>query len=162
MSDTTGTQIGEADLYGLLRTAIAAAGSQDAWARGAGLAPSFVSDTLAARRPLSDRILAALGVRKVTSYVLMNPTSDAEGAARLIKALSRGDRRTLLWLPESGAPRLRADRSSDYRPLLMDLRRLRALRLAVETPEGWSATEAGKVARAALLAAKEREGAANA
>jgi hypothetical protein len=107
-------------------------------------------------------MLAALGVRRVTSYVLMNPAGDAEDATRLIKALSRGDRRTLLWLPDSGAPRQRADRTADLRPLLMDLRRLRALRLAVETPEGWSATEAGLAARATLLATQERGGAINA
>jgi uncharacterized membrane protein YhhN len=51
MPQMSTTFLREADLYGLLRAAIAEAGSQDAWARAAGLAPSFVSDTLAARDP---------------------------------------------------------------------------------------------------------------
>jgi hypothetical protein len=102
-------------------------------------------------------MLAALGVRRVASYVLMNPAGDAENATRLIKALSRGDRRTLLWLPESGAPRQRGEKTGEWRPLQVDLRRLRALRLVEQTPEGWAANAAGLAARAALVATGMKE-----
>lgn len=47
-----------------LRLAVAAAGSQSAFARAAGTTKSRVSEALSGRRPPGDAILAALGARR--------------------------------------------------------------------------------------------------
>ncbi|MFH5924591.1 hypothetical protein [Roseomonas sp. SXEYE001] len=108
-------------------------------------------------------MLAALGVRRVTTYHLLDPAGDATDAERILAALNRTDRRALLWLAIDGAPRKRGDKKEgEWRPLLADLRRLRALRLVEESPEGWGATAAGIAARVALVAALEKKGGADA
>lgn len=50
----------------LLKTACN--GNQAAWAAQHGIAPPYVSDTLAGRRDPGPAILAALGLRKVVLY----------------------------------------------------------------------------------------------
>lgn len=56
------------DVYGRLRAACREAGSQKAWAQAHGLSEQFVSDAVNAKRPMSDSILAALGLLRVTVY----------------------------------------------------------------------------------------------
>jgi hypothetical protein len=51
-----------------LARAIEAAGGQKAWAAANGIAPQHLNDVLNTRREISDRILAALGLAKVTRY----------------------------------------------------------------------------------------------
>ncbi|SHK43766.1 hypothetical protein SAMN02745194_04918 [Roseomonas rosea] len=138
----------EADLGPRLRAAIAAAGSQEAFARRVGVAASFISEVAGGRRNFTDRILAAMGLRKVTVYRPLG----AAGAAALPSGLTRTDHKTLLWLRPDGTPRQRSERTGEWRPGLADLRRMRALRLAMEMLDGWAATEAGLAARAELAA----------
>ncbi|MBP0492126.1 hypothetical protein [Roseomonas indoligenes] len=151
-----GSDLREADLYARLNAAIAAAGSQEIWSRAAGLPPTYVSEVRGGKKPFSDRLLAALRVRRVVSFVELSPAGDAGDAERLLKALSPKDRRTLLWLPADGGQRSRLDAvAGEWRPLLENLKRLQAMRLAVKTAERWSATEDGLSLRAALA---EKEG----
>ena len=141
-----------ADLYALLRAAIAAAGSQDAWARSVPVSPSQVSEVLGGGKPFSPRMLAALGVERVVTYRRLDPVGQPGDATAIVAALSKKDRRTLLWLLADGSPRRRTDVApGEWRPLLDQLRRLRALRLDEETAGGWAATDAGLAARAALM-----------
>lgn len=56
------------DVFAELRRACAAAGGQKAWAEAHGIAPQHVNDVLACRREVSDRVLAALGLARVTRY----------------------------------------------------------------------------------------------
>ena len=72
---TAGTQaasqaetISEIDVYGELRRACRLAGGQATWAAAHGLTQQHVCDVLAARRQISDRVLAALGLRRVVRY----------------------------------------------------------------------------------------------
>jgi DNA-binding transcriptional regulator YdaS (Cro superfamily) len=58
------------DVLGLLRNACKAAGGQAAWAGRHEISPAYVSDVLNARRDPGDSILRALGVAKVTRYVI--------------------------------------------------------------------------------------------
>lgn len=51
-----------------LRAACDAAGGQKAFAKQHQLTPSYVHDVLHGRRPPADRILAALGIERVTVY----------------------------------------------------------------------------------------------
>ncbi|WP_458097351.1 hypothetical protein [Roseomonas sp. WA12] len=150
------TTLAKADLYGLRRLAIAQARTQDAWAKGVGVSASYVSEVQAARKPFSPRMLAALGVERVTIYRLLDPATQPGDAAAITRGMSAADRRTLLWLPADGSPRKRLDAvAGDWRRLLENLKRLRGMRLAEEimvekVSQGWAATEAGLVARDAL------------
>lgn len=56
------------DVFAELRRACRDAGGQKAWAEAHGLAPQHVNDVLACRREISDRILAALGLKRVERY----------------------------------------------------------------------------------------------
>ncbi|SHJ12956.1 hypothetical protein SAMN02745194_01788 [Roseomonas rosea] len=118
------------------------------------MAASFISEVAGGRRNFTDRILAAMGLRKVVVY---RPIG-AAGAAALSSGLTRTDHKTLLWLRADGRPRQRSERTGEWRPGLADLRRMRALRLAMEMLDGWAATEAGLAARAELAAPWEEEG----
>lgn len=55
-------------VFAELRRACTAAGGQKAWAEAHGIAPAHLNDVLMARRAVSDRILAALGLRRVERY----------------------------------------------------------------------------------------------
>lgn len=57
------------DVFGLIRTACRAAGGQSAWAEANGMSAAYVSDVLNARREPGPRMLAAIGLRKITRYV---------------------------------------------------------------------------------------------
>jgi hypothetical protein len=57
------------DVSARLRLACSAAGGQKAWATKYGISPQYIGDVLSARRPPSDNILAALGLRKLVRYV---------------------------------------------------------------------------------------------
>ena len=58
----------EIDVFGELRRAYEAAGGQKAWAEAHGITPQHLNDVLMRRREISDRILAALGLARVTRY----------------------------------------------------------------------------------------------
>ena len=51
-----------------LQAAIAAAGSQQAFARLHGISAQYVNDVVSERRPMGEKILNALGVEKVVTY----------------------------------------------------------------------------------------------
>lgn len=57
-----------ADIYALMRKAIADAGGQSAWAARVGVSPQYVSDVVNGRRDPAARMLAAVGVKRVTVY----------------------------------------------------------------------------------------------
>jgi len=54
--------------YAVLRKAITDAGGQSAWAKHAGLTPSYVHDVLVGRRDPGPAVLGALKIRKIVSY----------------------------------------------------------------------------------------------
>ena len=56
------------DVFAELRRACDAAGGQKAWAEAHGIAPQHLNDVLMCRREISDRVLAALGLARVTRY----------------------------------------------------------------------------------------------
>lgn len=58
----------EVDVVGALNRACREAGGQKAWALQHNIAPQHLNDVLSARREISDRILAALGLARVTRY----------------------------------------------------------------------------------------------
>ena len=164
MGEAAAQILREADLYGLLRTAIASAGSQEAWARSVPVSASFVSEVMGGRKSFSPRMLAALGVEEVKTFRRLDPAASTDDASRLLAGLSKADTRTLLWLRADGSARKRLDvMAGEWRPLLENLKRLRGMRLAEEVfvaklSQGWAATEAGLAARAAI----QVEGAADA
>lgn len=57
-----------AEVRDLLREACIDAGSQRAWATEHGVSPVYVSDVLSGRREPGEKILDALGLRKIVSY----------------------------------------------------------------------------------------------
>jgi len=57
------------DVFVRLRAACKAAGGQAAWARRHEVTPTYVSDVLNDRTPPGEKILAALGLKKVPRYV---------------------------------------------------------------------------------------------
>lgn len=59
----------EEQIRDLLREECELAGSQKAWADANGLSEVHVSDILRARRQPGEKILAALGYRKVVGFV---------------------------------------------------------------------------------------------
>ena len=56
------------DVFAELRRACVQAGGQKAWAEAHRIAPQHVNDVLSCRREISDRVLAALGRRRVERY----------------------------------------------------------------------------------------------
>lgn len=52
----------------ILREECESAGSQAAWAFRHSVSPAYVSDTLNGRREPGPALLAALGIKRVTSY----------------------------------------------------------------------------------------------
>lgn len=60
------------DVFGMLRKACRDAGGQSAWADLHGVSPAYVSDVLNARREPGEKILVALGLRKVVRYEARN------------------------------------------------------------------------------------------
>jgi len=155
---TSPTILLDNDLLRRLEAAIAAAGSAEVWASQHGISASFVSETRSRQRPFSPRMLTALGVELVRAYRVVEGAAEG-GAASALSRLTRRDRQVILWLRPDGAPRKRQDvEAGGWRPLHEDLRRLAALRLGQETPEGWAATAAGQEMRAAIEADGARGG----
>lgn len=62
------TEITLVDVFGMLRKACRDAGGQSAWAALHDMSPAYVSDVLNARSEPGDKILTALGLRKVVRY----------------------------------------------------------------------------------------------
>ena len=60
-----------AEVFGAIRAACRAAGSQSAWAASIGVSPQYLSDVLNCRRDPGGAILRALGLRRVVTYVGM-------------------------------------------------------------------------------------------
>ncbi|MCE4224052.1 transcriptional regulator [Methylobacterium sp. C25] len=58
-----------------LRRQIADRGSQQDWARAAGVSPTYLGDVLKGRRVPGDRILLALGVQRVERFVSLEAQS---------------------------------------------------------------------------------------
>jgi len=58
----------QVEVFGALRRACDEAGGQKAWAEAHGIAPQHLNDVLMCRREISDRVLAALGLVRVTRY----------------------------------------------------------------------------------------------
>lgn len=58
----------EQEVRDRLRAAVEAAGGQRAFAEAHNLTPAYVNDVLHGRRALADRILAAIGVERKTTY----------------------------------------------------------------------------------------------
>jgi len=63
------------DVYRLLDAACRKAGSQSAWAKEHGMTVQFVSAVLNARKAPSPRLLAALGLREVRRFVVVQQAS---------------------------------------------------------------------------------------
>lgn len=60
------TVVSPAQAIAALKAAVSAAGSAKAWAASQGLSPQYVSEVLSGRREPSVRILAPLGLQRVT------------------------------------------------------------------------------------------------
>lgn len=58
----------EDEVYQRLRDAIDRAGGQRSFARQIGVTPSYINDVVNKRRLMSDRILAAIGIKRVVTY----------------------------------------------------------------------------------------------
>lgn len=58
-----------ADLIAILRSACAAAGGQQAWARAHGFSPQYVCDVLRGRRDVSEAMANALGFLREVRFV---------------------------------------------------------------------------------------------
>jgi len=69
------------DVYAEIRRACAEAGGQRAWAEAHGIAPQHLNDVLQVRREISDRILVALGLKRVTRYARVSISAAARSAA---------------------------------------------------------------------------------
>lgn len=59
-----------ADVCGMLRRACDATGGVSTWAKAKGISPSYVADVVAGRSGPGPAVLAALGLRRVTRYVI--------------------------------------------------------------------------------------------
>jgi hypothetical protein len=131
------------------------AGSMAAWGKRYGLSAGFVSDVIGRRREPSERLLLALGLRRVEAFAVIGngppPPDDALGQA--LSTLLPDERRALLWLSDDGRPRDRRVRDGQWRPGSDLLVRLARLGLAERVNDGWAATAAGREGRAALLEA---------
>jgi len=60
------TSLSMPDVLCALSAAVDAAGSQRAYARSIGVSQAYVGDILAGNRQPGDRVLAALGLRRIT------------------------------------------------------------------------------------------------
>lgn len=69
MTHTTKYITERVDPRAVLAEAVTSAGGQTALARRIGISRTFITNTLAGRRPFSARLLAALGIERVTIYV---------------------------------------------------------------------------------------------
>jgi hypothetical protein len=147
-----GLTISKGALRARIRAEVAKAGTADAWCRRRGIPPTYLSDVLNSRRPISDRLLAAIGVRREEVFVLVNPAADATDPVGVIATLSRQARRTLLWLHADGTARDRGVRDGEWRPSRAELMELRTVLLTEEVPGGDALNPAGMAARAALVA----------
>lgn len=58
-----------ADVVAQLRDAVHLAGGQKQYAKAAGISPQFLCDVLNGRADMTDRVLAPLGLRRVTVFV---------------------------------------------------------------------------------------------
>lgn len=61
---------------------IDAAGGRAAWCASTGVSPGYLGDVLHGRRDPGEKLLAALGLRKVVDYVRLNPEGEGDGASR--------------------------------------------------------------------------------
>jgi hypothetical protein len=68
----------EQEVMDRLRAAIAAAGSQAAYARQQGISLQYVNDVMRGRRELGQKVLDALGVERVVSYRLLDSGNDSQ------------------------------------------------------------------------------------
>jgi transcriptional regulator with XRE-family HTH domain len=59
----------EAQAFARVQAAVRAAGSQKELADGMGISREYLSDMLNNRRPISDGLLRAAGLRRVVTYV---------------------------------------------------------------------------------------------
>ena len=120
------------------------AGGIEAWGRPRGLSRGYIADVIAERRPPGDRIMQALGLRRVEMFERIRPAAtgdDLLGTA--LGSLLQDEARALLWLPNDGSPRDRRVRDGRWRPGSDLLHRLARLGLAEQGEAGWSATAAG-------------------
>jgi hypothetical protein len=129
----------------LLSEQCAASGSMTAWGKRYGFSAGFVSDVIRRRREPSERLLLALGLRRVDAFAVIGngppPPEDALG--RALSVVLPEERRALLWLPSDGRPRDRRVRDGSWRPGPDLLTRLGKLGLAVRADDGWAATALG-------------------
>ena len=58
----------ETDIRVRLEKRVFECGSQSAFAKSLGVTPQYVSDILAGKRAIPDKVLAAIGVERVVSY----------------------------------------------------------------------------------------------
>lgn len=65
----SGTLLDQMEVFQRLRRACEAAGGQAAWAERHDLSPTYVSEVLHAKQEPGPKILAALGLAKVTRFV---------------------------------------------------------------------------------------------
>lgn len=64
--------IDTAEVFGRIRRAIRLAGSQRKFAESVGISQPFLSQMLNCQRPVSDRLLRHVGLRRVVTYVETN------------------------------------------------------------------------------------------
>lgn len=76
------------DVCRILRDQCRSAGGQRAWAQANGVSEQYVCDILNARREPGDKILAAIGLRRVVRYVEMRSAQTEERAASHAAALN--------------------------------------------------------------------------
>lgn len=57
-----------ADVYAQMRSECAAAGGQRAWSNKHGISEQYVSDVMNARHDPGEKILTALGLRRVVTF----------------------------------------------------------------------------------------------
>jgi DNA-binding transcriptional regulator YdaS (Cro superfamily) len=67
----------EQEVIEQLRSAIASAGGQRAYADVHGFTPGYVSDVMRGKRALADRILATIGVERIVTYTKRQPEEEA-------------------------------------------------------------------------------------
>jgi hypothetical protein len=67
---TNGTELllSDDDVMKLLRTEIAKAGSQSAWAKVSGISRPSINQTLKGTRGFQPKVLSALGLKRVNAY----------------------------------------------------------------------------------------------
>lgn len=58
-----------AEVYEMLRSQIKEAGSNKAFADRAGVSPGFITNILAYRKPISEKVLDALGIKRHEIFI---------------------------------------------------------------------------------------------